>query len=89
MIVKISLLNSIVLFACINSVFSQENTVPDKSEKPNILWITCEDISPYLGSYGFSQAYTPNLDKLAKKSIQFSHAYANAPVCAAIVSNRM
>ncbi len=21
-------------------------------EKPNILWITCEDINPYLGCYG-------------------------------------
>ncbi|MCC5936880.1 MAG: sulfatase-like hydrolase/transferase [Lunatimonas sp.] len=82
MIPKIYLVYSFVLFACVNAVFSQENTVSDKSEKPNILWITCEDISPYLGSYGFSQAYTPNLDKLAKKSIQFSHAYANAPVCA-------
>lgn len=63
-------------------MFSQENPGIGKGEKPNILWITCEDISPYLGSYGFSQAYTPNLDKLAKKSIQFTHAYANAPVCA-------
>ncbi len=51
-------------------------------ERPNIVWITCEDISPYLGSYGFEQAHTPNLDKLAKRSIQYSHAYANAPVCA-------
>ncbi len=51
-------------------------------EKPNVLWITCEDISPYLGSYGFEQAHTPNLDKLAERSIQYSHAYANAPVCA-------
>jgi arylsulfatase A-like enzyme len=50
--------------------------------RPNVLWITCEDISPYLGSYGFEQAHTPNLDKLAKRSIQYSHAYANAPVCA-------
>ena len=51
-------------------------------ERPNILWITCEDISPYLGSYGFEQAHTPNLDKMAKRSIQYSHAYANASVCA-------
>ncbi|WP_162340727.1 sulfatase family protein [Cyclobacterium salsum] len=51
-------------------------------DRPNVLWITCEDISPYLGSYGFDQAHTPNLDKLAKKSIQYSQAYADAPVCA-------
>jgi arylsulfatase A-like enzyme len=51
-------------------------------ERPNVLWITCEDISPYLGSYGFDQAQTPHLDKLAERSIRYSHAYANAPVCA-------
>ncbi|MCK5369512.1 MAG: sulfatase [Cyclobacteriaceae bacterium] len=51
-------------------------------EKPNILWITCEDISPYLGSYGFKEAQTPNLDKLATNGIRYTRTYANAPVCA-------
>jgi len=51
-------------------------------ERPNILWITCEDISPYLGCYGCKEALTPNLDKLAERGIRFTHAYANAPVCA-------
>ena len=49
---------------------------------PNILWITCEDISPYLGAYGCSEAQTPNLDRLADKGIRYTRAYANAPVCA-------
>ncbi|WP_209330170.1 sulfatase-like hydrolase/transferase [Lunatimonas salinarum] len=82
MIIKNALLFTIVLCGLANLGFSQQKNTSSKSEKPNILWITCEDISPYLGSYGFEQAYTPNLDKLAKKSIQFTHAYANAPVCA-------
>jgi len=51
-------------------------------DRPNILWITCEDISPYLGSYGCAEAYTPNLDKLADEGIRYTQAYANAPVCA-------
>jgi len=51
-------------------------------QHPNILWITCEDISPYLGCYGFEQAQTPHLDKLARRGVRFTHAYANAPVCA-------
>lgn len=50
-------------------------------EKPNVLWITCEDISPYIGSYGFEQAHTPNLDNLAAQGIRYTNAYANAPVC--------
>jgi len=51
-------------------------------EKPNILWITCEDISPYLGCYGDPYAITPHLDRLASQSILYTNAYATAPVCA-------
>lgn len=52
------------------------------ASRPNFLWLTCEDISPYLGCYGFEQAQTPNLDKLATRGVRFTRAYANAPVCA-------
>ncbi len=52
------------------------------ADRPNILWLTCEDISPYLGCYGFGQAQTPNLDKLASEGVRYTHAHANAPVCA-------
>ena len=51
-------------------------------DKPNILWITCEDISPYLGSYGCKEALTPNLDRLASEGVRYTHAYAIAPVSA-------
>jgi len=52
------------------------------AERPNILWITCEDISPYLGCWGDPNALTPNLDRLASQGIRYTQAYANAPVCA-------
>jgi N-sulfoglucosamine sulfohydrolase len=52
-----------------------------EGEKPNILWITCEDITPMLGSYGDPQANTPNLDRLAENGIRFNHAYSTAAVC--------
>ncbi len=50
--------------------------------RPNILWITSEDNSPLLGCYGDTFATTPNLDKLAARGFRYTHAYANAPVCA-------
>ena len=52
------------------------------AERPNFLWLTCEDISPYLGCYGFEQAQTPNLDRLASQGVRYTRAYSNAPVCA-------
>jgi N-sulfoglucosamine sulfohydrolase len=50
-------------------------------DRPNILWITCEDINPYLGCYGDTFAFTPNLDKLAAQGLLYTNAYATAPVC--------
>jgi arylsulfatase A-like enzyme len=52
------------------------------ADRPNILWITCEDISPNLGCYGDPDAITPNLDALAKEGVLYTHAFAMAGVCA-------
>jgi arylsulfatase A-like enzyme len=52
------------------------------AERPNILWITCEDIGPQLGCYGDSYAETPNLDRLAAQGVHYRTAWSNAPVCA-------
>lgn len=57
-----------------------EEEVP--KELPNILWLVSEDNSPLLGCYGDEFATTPNLDKLATEGFLYTHAYANAPVCA-------
>ena len=49
--------------------------------RPNILWITAEDMSPVIGCYGNTDAITPNIDAFAKESIKYSNAFASAPVC--------
>ncbi len=54
----------------------------EAQQLPNILWIVSEDNSPYLGCYGDSLATTPNIDQFAKEGHLYTHAYANAPVCA-------
>ena len=50
--------------------------------RPNILWISLEDISPDLGCYGDAQAITPNIDRLAKQGARFTRAFTHAGVCA-------
>lgn len=52
-----------------------------ESDRPNILWITCEDISPHLGCYTAPDAFTPHLDQLALEGVRYMRAYANASVC--------
>lgn len=55
---------------------------PEPEELPNILWITSEDNSPFIGAYGDDYADTPNLDRLADAGIVYENAYATTPVCA-------
>ena len=49
--------------------------------RPNVLWITCEDISPVLGCYGDAYAVTPNLDRLAGEGVRYTRAFSVASVC--------
>ena len=53
-----------------------------QQKKPNIIWITCEDISPFIGAYGDQLIKTPNIDQLAKEGIRFNNVYTAAGVCA-------
>jgi len=54
--------------------------------RPNVLWITCEDMSPVLGCWGDKHAHTPNLDKLAGESVRYTNVFATAPVCSPVRS---
>ncbi len=70
-------LNNILLFTSI-AICAQETS----QERPNILWITTEDISSQLGCYGDEFAHTPFLDQLASEGVMYNNAIASAPVCA-------
>ena len=52
------------------------------ADRPNILWISCEDISAHLGCYGDLDATTPTLDQLATEGVRYTHAFTCHGVCA-------
>lgn len=52
-------------------------------DRPNVLWILSEDISPDLSCYGTPAVRTPNLDELAGQGIRFTNAFTTGPVCSA------
>ena len=52
------------------------------SQQPNIIWITCEDISPYMSVYGDRVVSTPNIDRLASEGMRFQSVYTTAGVSA-------
>jgi N-sulfoglucosamine sulfohydrolase len=70
---------SLVPWLCVEGVFA--GGVDEAPERPNVLWITCEDISPHLGCYGDRFAVTPNLDRLAAEGVRYAHAFSVASVC--------
>ena len=49
--------------------------------RPNLLWITAEDICPNLGCYGDPDAVTPRLDRFAGEALRFTRAYSIHPCC--------
>ncbi len=51
-------------------------------DRPNILWISVEDISRDLGCYGQDLVRTPTLDNLAATGVRYTRAFTIAGVCA-------
>ncbi len=52
------------------------------STKPNILFISIDDLRPTLGVYGDSIAVTPNIDRFANEGTTFRQTFCQAAVCA-------
>jgi iduronate 2-sulfatase len=53
-----------------------------ETQRPNVLLICVDDLKPVLGCYGDKKIRTPNIDRLAKRSVLFERAYCNQAVCA-------
>jgi arylsulfatase A-like enzyme len=50
--------------------------------RPNIVWISAEDLSLRIGSYGDPLARTPTIDRLASEGMRFTRAFVTLPICA-------
>jgi len=63
----------LVTFSCSN---------PTEVVKPNILFISIDDLRPTLGVYDDTIAITPNIDRLAGEGMTFRQAFCQSAVCA-------
>jgi uncharacterized sulfatase len=50
-------------------------------EKPNILFISVDDLAASLNCYGDLVAKTPHIDRLASTGVRFDRAYNQLPLC--------
>jgi iduronate 2-sulfatase len=52
-----------------------------RAAAPNVLFIIADDLTKTLPAYGYTLAQTPNVDRLAARSVRFDRAYCQYPVC--------
>lgn len=57
---------------------------PSGQQRPNILFITVDDLNDWVGCLGGNpDAQTPNLDRLAGQSVLFNNAHCQVALCSA------
>lgn len=71
-----NVLKKIVCLSACSAVFGSE-----AAERPNIVLLITEDLSPVFGCYG-GEAVTPNIDRLAERGVVYNRAYSMAPISA-------
>lgn len=50
-------------------------------DRPNILFLSMDDLKPEMGCYGQEYMLTPNIDRLAEQGRLFTHHYIQQAVC--------
>ncbi|WP_417444154.1 sulfatase [Joostella sp.] len=69
---------SIVIFSC----NAKKKVDKEELAKPNILFISVDDLNNWVSNIeGFSNAKTPNFDRLAAMGVTFTNAHVQAPLC--------
>ncbi len=79
-------LSALTTAAALSPFSITQKAQAQNQKRPNILWISCEDIGPRLGCYGDKVADTPNLDTLAAEGMRFDNCFTTSPVCAPVRS---
>ncbi len=52
-----------------------------QSKKPNVLFVSVDDMNDWIGCLGHPQAKTPHIDRLARQGVLFSNAHCASPLC--------
>ncbi len=78
---------------CILLVLSLFTVPITSAQRPNVLFILCDDLRPdALGCYGSPYVKTPNIDRLAAEGVRFKNTFCTTSLCspsrASILSGR-
>ena len=81
-LLRVSYVTLALLISCQNTKKTDQESVAELSERPNILWLVAEDLGPYLPAFGDSTIITPNLDRLAAEGVRYTNLFSPSGVCA-------
>jgi len=65
------------------SLGSLEACAVGSRRPPNVVFIMADDLGyGEVGAYGQEKIRTPNIDRIAREGMRFTHHYSGSPVCA-------
>lgn len=50
-------------------------------DRPNVLFLSVDDMNDWVGALGYEAARTPHIDRLASRGVLFTNAHSNSPKC--------
>ncbi len=60
---------------------SAPSPATEAADRPNVLFLICDDLNCDIGCYGHAQVKTPNIDRLAARGVRFANAHCQYPLC--------
>ncbi|MFT4523103.1 MAG: iduronate 2-sulfatase [Bacteroidia bacterium] len=74
---------TMIIVGMVMGMASCRSTAPKtENKRPNILFISIDDLGPNLGAYGNGHIVSPNIDHFAGAGMTFRSTYCQAAVCA-------
>jgi len=73
---------SILLFCIHTAASGTPQGANSENDRPNVIFFATDDLNTWVNPLGYSQAKTPNLDRLSAIGITFTNAHAPASYCA-------
>lgn len=80
-LVPVPVLATLSVFIALSVPVSAWGQSPEVADRPNILWLVAEDMSPNLASFGDPTVSTPNLDRLAAEGVRYINVFSVSGVC--------